>query len=136
MPWLTVIKLVGVGLLVLLVVGGAWMLRDELIAKGENIIKAQDNAALVRDQREQAKRDAVLIASQNSYINDLQSAGSVVKEKIRVVQGPCVKDGTDDPRLGDLSDWMRGRPGYNLPAPGGPPPQGALPAASPPAAKR
>lgn len=137
MGWLTVAKIGGV-LIALLVVGGIlWTVRAELIAKGENIIKAQDLAATVKAQEEQKKRDDLLIASQNTYIVDLQNQGAVVKEKIRVVQAPCVKDGADDPRLGDVVDWLRSRP-----APGGSatdsgrPAEGGMPPPRLPAAKR
>lgn len=124
----TMVKAAAIGIVVLIVVGMAWMLRNELIEKGENIIKAQDNAALVKAQQEQTARDAVLIASQNSYINDLQNAGTAVKEKIRVVQAPCTGDGAGDPRLGIFNDWMRSRAGDSGAANGGPGAKAALPA--------
>lgn len=108
-PFLTLAKYAGFGLLILLVLGGAFMLRDELIEKGMNIVKAQDNAALVKAQQEQATRDAVLIASQNAYINDLQNSSANVKERIRVVQAPCKDDGAGDPRVRDTVDWLRGK---------------------------
>lgn len=134
----TAVKAAFMGILLLLVVGGAWMLRDELIAKGENIIKAQDNAALVKAQADQAKRDAVLIASQNDYINTLQNSGNTVKEKIRVVQAPCgPNDGRGDARLDDAASWVRGQlaPG-GVPAAGGPQPKAAVPTPSAAAASR
>jgi hypothetical protein len=128
---------IGAVLVVLLIVGAIlWAVRAELIDKGENIIKAQDNAALVKAQQDQAKRDAVLIASQNAYINDLQNAGTAVKEKIRVVQAPCVGDGRDDPRLGDTVDWLRAIPAGGISATGGSQPQTAVPPPRLPAAKR
>ena len=120
---------VGAILVVLLIVGAVlWTVRAELIDKGENIVKAQDNAALVKAQADQARRDAVLIASQNSYINDLQNAGTAVKEKIRVVQAPCTGDGAGDPRLGIFDDWMRSRANDNGAAASGRQPKAALPA--------
>ena len=134
---LTILKFVGIGLLVLLVVGGAYMLRHELIEKGKAIVYAQDNAARVKAQDEQTARDALLITAQNSYINDLQNQGVQIKEKIRVVQGPCIKDGTDDPRLGDLSDWLRSRPPRDYgEANRGRPPQGGMPTPLAPARAR
>lgn len=126
---LATLKIIGVAILIALLAGGAWMLRDELIAKGENIIKAQDNAALVKAQKDQTARDAVLIASQNAYINDLQNAGTAVKEKIRVVQAPCTGDGAGDPRLGIFNDWMRSRPGNSGAPSSGPGAKAAVPAA-------
>ncbi len=106
------------------------MLRDSLIEKGENIIKAQDNAALVKAQQEQSARDAVLIRAQNEYINDLQSSGQTVKERIRVVQAPCANDGLGDPRLGDTLDWVRKQlQGGGGPANGGAKPPAAVPSA-------
>lgn len=121
---------VGAVLVVLLIVGAIlYTVRAELIAKGENIIKAQDNAALVKAQQEQSARDAVLIASQNAYINDLQNAGTAVKEKIRVVQAPCTGDGAGDPRLGIFNDWLRSRAGDSGPANGGTQPKAPVPAA-------
>lgn len=122
----TMVKAAAIGIVVLIVVGMAWMLRNELIEKGENIIKAQDNAALVKAQQEQTARDAVLIASQNSYINDLQNAGTAVKEKIRVVQAPCTGDGAGDPRLGILNDWLQQRAGGGGAPNSGPASQGTV----------
>ncbi len=137
MGWLTILKFVGIGLVVALVAGGAWMLRNELIEKGKNIVYAQDNAARLKAQDEQTARDKVLIDAQNNYINDLQNQGVQIKEKIRVVQGPCTKDGTDDPRLGDLSDWLRSRPPRdNGEANRGRPAQGAMPTPLTPTGKR
>lgn len=137
MSWLTILKFVGIGVVVLLILGGAWMLRNELIEKGKNIVYAQDNAALVKAQKEQATRDAILIASQTSYINDLQNAGTVVKEKIRVVQAPCVNDGRGDPRLDDTADWVRGRLTADpFQTPGGPQPKAAMPTPITPTPKR
>lgn len=134
---LTIAKFVGIGLLVALVLGGAFMLRHELIEKGKNLVYAQDNAALLKAQKEQAARDALLIASQNSYINDLQNSGSTVKEKIRVVQAPCTNDGRGDPRLDDTADWVRGRLAADpLQAPGEPQPKAAMPTPLAPAASR
>lgn len=134
---ISVARLVIYGVIAAIVLGGAFMLRHELIEKGKNLVYAQDNAARVKAQDEQAARDAVLIASQNGYINDLQNQGVQIKEKIRVVQGPCIKDGTDDPRLGDLSDWLRARPSRNSgTADSGRPPQGAMPASVAPARAR
>jgi hypothetical protein len=137
MPSLTALKFIGVGILVLLVVGGAWMLRDELIDKGMNLVKAQDNAALVKAQADQAKSDALRIAAQNDYINLLQSSGNSVKEKIRVVPSQtCLDDGRSDPRVGDTVDWLRGGSADSVAPDGRPQPQAAMPATGGPAAKR
>ena len=127
MGWLQVLKIGGVALLLILVAGGAYALRHELIEKGKNIVYAQDNAARVKAQQDQMRRDALLVTAQNEYINQLQNSGIEVKEKIRVVQGPCVKDGTDDPRLGDTIDWLRSRsPNNNNAASSGSPAQRAV----------
>lgn len=124
-------RLIIYGIVAAIVLGGAFMLRHELIEKGKNIVYAQDNAARLKAQEEQAKRDALLIASQNSYIVDLQNSGSTVKEKIRVVQAPCDKDGLGDPRLGLFNDWLQLRRAGDNGAPnGGPAPKGALHAPS------
>jgi hypothetical protein len=110
---LLIAKLVGGGLIVAIVVGGAFMLRHELIEKGKNIVYAQDNAARLKAQDEQ-------IAGDQLRIEDLQEAnrrrvleGSTIKETIRVVQGPCTKDGADDARLKQFHDWLRTRPPYD-----------------------
>ncbi len=101
-------------LVVLLVVGSVlYTVRAALIEKGENIIKAQDNAALVKANAEQMARDKILVEHQNAYINDLQNQGVQIKEKIRYVQAPCDKDGLGDPRLGLFDEWVRSRRSNN-----------------------
>lgn len=106
---ISVTRLVIYGIIAAVVIGVLFMLRHELIEKGRNLVYAEDNAARVKAQDEQAVRDKTLIAAQNSYIVDLQNSGQTVKERIRVVQAPCDKDGLGDPRLDDAADWVRGR---------------------------
>jgi hypothetical protein len=84
-------------------------LRHELIEKGKNIVYAQDYAETIKAQKEQAKKDAKLIEDQTSYIIALENSKTTVKEKVRVVQAPCDKDGRGDPRLDDAADWVRNR---------------------------
>lgn len=128
MPFIPSWLKIGGVLVVLLIVGSVlYTVRDELIAKGENIIKAQDNAALVKAQAEQAARDKILVEHQNAYIVDLQNQGVKIKETIRVVQAPCVGDGAGDPRLGLFDDWVRTRrQGGDIQAGGGPSAKGAV----------
>ena len=133
----TIAKLVGGGLIVLIVGVLLWTVREELIQKGENIIKAQDNAALVKAQKDQIANDARLVSQQKEYIAELQASGTQIKERIRVVAAPCAKDGADDPRLRDTVDWLRGRGTPNsLPAGGGPAAQGTVPPPRLPPASR
>lgn len=121
---------VGAVLVALLVVGAIlYTVRAELIEKGKNIVYAEDNAARVKAQEEQAVRDRATLDSQRKYIERLELSGVQIKEQIRVVQAPCDKDGLGDPRLGLFDDWMRARRAGDNGAPnGGPPPQGAVPA--------
>ena len=92
---------------------------------------------MVKAQKEQMAKDAVLVRDQKAYIDSLESRGVEVKERIRVVQAPCVKDGADDPRLGDTVDFLRSRSANNnSAAPGGPPPKGTMPTPLGPAATR
>lgn len=134
---LAIAKFVGIGLFVALVVGGAFMLRHELIEKGKNLVYAEDNAALVKAQKEQIANDARLVEEQKHYIADLQRSGVQVKETIRVVQAPCKNDGRGDPRLDDTADWVRGRlTGDRFPSPDRRPAEGAVSAARVPAAPR
>ncbi len=120
---------IGAIVVVLFVVGAVlWTVRAALIEKGENIIKAQDNAALVKANAEQMKRDAILVEHQNAYINDLQNQGVRIKETIRVVQGPCKDDGLGDARLKLFDEWVRSRRGAgdNGPAGSGPAAKGTV----------
>ncbi len=137
MPSIAVLKIIGVGILVLIIAGGAWMLRDELIEKGKNLVYAQDNAAIVKAQQQQTKDDAERLKGQAVYIEHLEAQGTQIKEKIRYVQAPCVGDGTTDSRLGDVVDWLRGRPAPGAISPSsGQPAQGNVPPPKLPAAKR
>ncbi len=115
-------------LVVLLIVGSIlYTVRAALIEKGENIIKAQDNAALVKANAEQMARDKILVDHQNAYIVDLQNQGVKIKETIRVVQGPCKDDGLGDARLKLFDEWVRSRrQGDNSPAPSGSAAKGAV----------
>lgn len=127
---LTIAKFVGIGLAVVIVLGGAFMLRHELIEKGKAYVYAQDNAARVKAQEEQTARDRATLDQQRKYIERLELSGVQIKEQIRVVQAPCDKDGLGDPRLGLFDDWMRSRrAGDNRAPDGGPPAQGAVPKA-------
>lgn len=136
MPSLATIKLIGLAIGIAIVVGLAIAYRDSLIEKGKNIIYAEDNAALVLAQKKQIENDTALVRDQKVYIDHLESAGGTVKEKIRYVQGPCIKDGADDPRLGDTVDFLRGEQAPDsIPPQGGPapdrkmrPPRAAAPA--------
>ncbi len=124
---------VGAVVVVLLVVGALlWTVRNELIAKGRALVEAEDNAALVKAQAEQKKRDDLLIASQNTYIADLQNQGERIKETIRYVTVPataCKDDGRTDPRLGQFNEWLRSRGADNNgQAAGRPALKGAVPA--------
>ncbi len=119
---------IGAIVVVLFVVGAVlWTVRAALIEKGMNIIKAEDNAALVKANAEQMARDKILVEHQNAYINDLQNQGVQIKEKIRYVQAPCDKDGLGDPRLGLFDEWVRSRrQGDNSQTPSGSAAQGAV----------
>lgn len=131
MGWLTILKFVGIGLVVALVLGGAWMLRDELIAKGKNIVYAQDNAARVRAQDEQIAGDAQRVADLQENNRKLAAAGKTIKKEIQLVAGPCTNDGAGDPRLKLFDDWLQRRPPYDSRSPGDRrPPETALPKTS------
>lgn len=130
-------RLVIYGIIAAIVLGGAFMLRHELIEKGKNLVYAEDNAALVKAQKAQIENDGKLVVDQKAYIDHLESKGEVVKENIRYVQAPCVKDGADDPRLGDVVDWLRRDKSANsVQAPGGPAAKGAVPPPRLPAATK
>lgn len=134
LSWL---KIGGIAVALIAIAAGALAYRHELIEKGKNIVYAEDNAALVKAQKAQIENDAKLVVDQKIYIDHLESKGEVIKENIRYVQAPCVKDGADDPRLGDVVDWLRrGKPADSLQAPGGPSPQREVPPPRLPAAKR
>lgn len=107
---ISTLRLVVYGIIAAVVLGGAWMLRDELIDKGKNLVYAQDNAAILKAQKQQAADDAQRLKAQAVYIEHLEASAATVKEKIRVVQVPssaCKDDGRSDPRLGDTVDWLR-----------------------------
>lgn len=135
MGWIQVLK-IGAVLAVVLAVGAVlWTVRNELIAKGKNIVYAQDNAALVEQQKKQASDDAERIKSQGVYIEHLESQGTQFKETIKYVQVPataCKDDGATDPRLGSFGEWLQLRSKNDSgAAPGGRPAQGPVPKAAP-----
>lgn len=134
---ISVTRLVVYGIITAAVIGVLFMLRHELIEKGKNLVYAEDNAALVKAQQKQTADDAERLKAQGVYIEHLESQGTQIKEKIRYVQAPCIGDGAADPRLGDVVDWLRGRPAPGAVSPlGGQPSKGDVPPPHLPAAKR
>lgn len=120
-------RLVIYGIVAIVVLGGAFMLRHELIEKGKAIVYAEDNAARVKAQEDQIRRDAATVDSQRKYIERLELSGVQIKETIRVVQGPCKDDGAGDPRFGLFNEWLKlRRQGDNGTAPDRPALKGAV----------
>lgn len=115
---LTIAKLVGIGLVVALVTGGAFMLRHELIEKGKNIVYAEDNAARVKAQEKQIADDAQRVADLQEQARRLSAAGRQIKKEIQRVPAPCIKDGADDARLQQFDQWLRSRPPHDSRAAG------------------
>lgn len=109
----TAIKLIVVGIVIAILIGLFIKYRDSLIQMGKNVVYAEDNAARVEAQDKQIKDDANRVVALNAFIDQLQIDGSQIKEKIRVVQGPCTKDGADDVRLREFNQWLRTRPAYD-----------------------